>query len=140
MSAPSGTARRATALRAVEAGLWLAFWVPLAGCTWLALTPSPPDAVFRVSDVLLHGFAFSYLAFALGLAHRLRPLPVALWLLAYGAGLELLQSQQPGRMPEFKDLAVDAAGIAVGLALLWALGARVRRLAQWVLERLLPGH
>lgn len=117
--------------RIVGAGLLLAFWIPLAACTYLALTPAPPDAVFRVSDVVLHAGAFVYLTFALGLAHgRLRPLTVALAMLGYGAALEIAQSFQPQRSPELKDLLVDGAGIAVGLALLGTLGGWSRQLLQ----------
>lgn len=123
MSSPPRAAERATAL-----GCVLAFWLPLAGCTWLALTPSPPDAVFRVSDVVLHALAFAYLTFALGLAHRkLRWWPLAGWMLAYGAFIELTQSFEPARSPELKDLAVDVAGIAVGLGILAGIGGWARR-------------
>ncbi|MDZ7668496.1 MAG: VanZ family protein [Gammaproteobacteria bacterium] len=109
---------------AARVSLHLAFWVPLAACTYLALTPSPPTAVFRVSDIILHAFAFTYLTFALGLAMRAPRLGlVGLVMLGYGAFIELAQSLEPARHAELKDLLVDAAGIAVGLAaLVWAGG------------------
>jgi VanZ family protein len=123
MSSPPRAAERAAALCCS-----IAFWLPLAGCTWLALTPSPPDAVFRVSDVVLHALAFAYLTFALGLAHRrLRWWSLAAWMLAYGAFIELAQSFEPARSPELKDLAVDLLGIAAGLAALALVGAWARR-------------
>jgi uncharacterized protein YfiM (DUF2279 family) len=111
--------RAALADRTSRLCLQIAFWIPLTICTWLALTPSPPDAVFRVSDVVLHGAAFAYLTFALGLAW-----PAAgLWAMAgamfgYGALIEAVQSFEPARSAEVKDLLVDVAGIVTGL-LLW---------------------
>jgi VanZ family protein len=124
--------------RAVWLCLGLAFWVPLAICTYLALTPSPPDAVFRISDVILHAFAFCYLTFALGLAMRAPRLPVvALWMLGYGMFIELAQSFEPARSAEIKDLLVDAVGIALGLGLLALLGDWTRRTVRTVLGAVL---
>lgn len=114
------------------------FWVPLALCTWLAFTPSPPEAVFRVSDLLLHAFAFVYLSFSLSLAHDLSAARVALWMLGYGVLIEVLQSLIPDRTPELKDLLVDGAGIAVGLAAARLLGAWSRRTLIRMVGAVLP--
>lgn len=119
--------------------LHAAFWVPLALCTWLALAPSPPDTVFRVSDVLLHGFAFTYLTFASGLAYpSARPLALAAWMLAYGLLIEVVQSVEPARSAELKDLLVDFAGILVGLILLRVLGEWSRSTVRALLRVSLP--
>lgn len=124
--------------RAARVCLHLAFWVPLAACTYLALTPSPPSAVFRVSDIVLHAFAFTYLTFALGLAMRVPRLGlVGLAMLGYGLFIELAQSLEPARHAEVKDLLVDAAGIAAGLAALAWAGAWCRRLVHRVAGALL---
>lgn len=118
----------------------LAFWIPLAGCTWLALTPTPPDAVFRVGDVVLHALAFSYLTFALGLAFpALDRVRVAAWLLVYGLLLEVAQSFEPERSAELKDLLVDGVGIGLGLMLLHALGGWCRHVLGRVLAAI-PGR
>jgi len=134
--------------RLVAVGLVLVFWLLLAATTWLALTPSPPEPVTRVSDVLLHALAFTTLTFLLILAHlagtggqgahgapatRLRGYrhwwAVPLMLL-YGVALELLQSRVPERSAEFKDVWVDVAGIVVGLCLaIWLCGP-LRRLLE----------
>ena len=54
----------------------LGFWFPLLVCTYLALVPDPPDnPVFRVSDVILHAAAFTYLTFAFVLMGLTRPEP-----------------------------------------------------------------
>jgi VanZ family protein len=116
------------------------FWIPLAICTWLALTPSPPEAVGHFSDVLLHAFAFSYLTFALGLAMPgLRLRWIAAWMFAYGAGIEVVQSFEPARVASYEDLLVDAAGIGAGLLLIRALGEWSRRTVHTVWRVLLPG-
>ncbi len=113
------------------------FWLPLAVCTYLALTPSPPDAVSRVSDVVLHAAAFTYLTFALTLAHPGTSGVVAgAWMLGYGLLLEVVQSFEPARSAELKDLLVDLAGIAAGLILARVAGTPSRRL----LGRRLPGR
>ena len=99
------------------------FWLPLIACTYLALVPEPPDnPVFRLSDILLHGAAFSYLSLALVLAHpgmgRTRAglfVRVFALMLAYGLFLEVVQAFVPERSAELKDLMVDAAGITLGL-------------------------
>ncbi len=122
---------RRVAPERIAAGLLLAaFWLPLAVCTYLALHPSPPDAVFRLSDVLLHGFAFTYLTLVLALAHghRHRLLP-GLWMLGYGVLIELLQSFETSRSAEVGDVLVDVAGIGLGLLAYGWAGAFLRALA-----------
>lgn len=108
--------------------LLAAFWLPLAACTWLALTPSPPDPVARLSDVVLHALAFGYLTFALGVAHPAAGTRALIgWMLAYGLGIEVVQSYTAARTAELKDLLVDIVGIAAGLALLRLLAEPLRR-------------
>lgn len=119
--------------------LALAFWLPLTVCTYLALTPSPPEPVLRFSDVVLHAAAFTYLTFALGLAYPgLRLSSVLWWMLGYGLVLEVVQSFEPTRSAEIKDLLVDGAAILAGLGLLRGAGAASRRLVRTVLGLLLP--
>ena len=135
--------------RTVRVLCQVAFWAPLALCTYLALVPEPPDnPVFRLSDVILHAAAFTYLSFALLLAQSARPVPrnAALagnerprgelyfstfgLMLAYGVFLELVQAFVPERSAELKDLFVDAIGIAVGLLLARFLAVPLLRAAQ----------
>ncbi len=115
--------------------LLVAFWLPLAICTYLALHPSPPDAVFRLSDVLLHGFAFTYLTLALGLAHQHRHwLLPGLWMLGYGVLIELLQSFEAARSAEAGDVLVDIVGIGLGLLAHGWMGAFLRRSVERVVS------
>lgn len=140
MSSRRAAADAAAVARLTRVCLRVGFWVPLFACTWLALTPSPPEAVFRISDVVLHALAFAYLTFALGLAHAgLRTWAILSWMLGYGVFIELVQSIEPQRSAELKDLLVDAAGIGVGLVLLAVLGAWSRRTVHAVLAAALPG-
>jgi len=126
--------------KALRLCLLSGFWLPLGACTYLALTPSPPDAVFRISDILLHIFAFAYLTFALTLAYppRRTVLP-GVWMLGYGLLIEVLQSFEPARSAEVKDAIVDLLGIGVGLLLARSLGGWIRSLLLQLLQRLLPG-
>lgn len=113
------------------------FWIPLIACTYLALVPEPPDnPVFRLSDLLLHAMAFTYLSLALVLAYprmgrtRLRLfVRVFALMLAYGLFLELVQAFVPERSAEAKDLLVDAIGIGAGLVLARYLAEPLRALA-----------
>lgn len=114
----------------------LGFWFPLLVCTYLALIPDPPDnPVFRLSDVILHAAAFTYLTFAyvlMGAVLRRTAGAGPGWLvlpsgrlaleavgvmLFYGLFLEAVQSLIPERSAELKDLAVDVVGITTGLLL-----------------------
>lgn len=126
----------------------LAFWGPLLICTYLALVPDPPDnPVFRLSDVILHGAAFTYLTFALALVllsgrNGSRPfsgtgLMAFAAMLGYGLFLELVQSFIPERTAELKDVMVDMAGIVIGLSLAWLLARWIRDLVASLSTRFL---
>lgn len=131
--------------RTLRVAFHAGFWIPLALCTWLALTPSPPDAVFRISDVLLHIFAFTYLTFMLCLAFpadaergalRRWILP-ALLMFGYGVLLEVLQGTAGARHASLKDLGTDLVGIALGLGAFRVLGTWMQEVAAGALGRML---
>ena len=132
------------AARFTDALFQAGFWLPLALCTYLALVPEPPEhAVFRLGDVVLHGFAFTVLTVALQLAYGLerrgrRGLTIAFFaMLAYGVALELAQGFIPERSAELKDLWVDVIGILLGLGLGSFLVPPLRRGVLTVATRLL---
>ena len=116
------------------------FWVPLVICTYLALVPEPQQAeVFKVTDVILHGAAFTYLTFSLVVAHYGFPsgsptgskrgyLRAFVAMFLYGLLLEALQSFVPERSAELKDLLVDVLGICAGLLLASLLAGPLRKL------------
>ena len=79
-------------------------------------------AVFRLGDVVLHAFAFTYLSLALVMARqRVSRTPeyvrTAVLMFGYGLMLEAIQFFIPERSSELKDLLVDATGITLGLLL-----------------------
>ena len=117
--------------------LKLGFWLPLLICTWLALAPDPPEVpVFKVSDVVLHAFAFSYLSFTLAVAYPQRSLlQVFCLMFGYGLLIELVQSFEIARTAELKDLLVDIAGIGFGLLLARLLGDWTRRVTSRLFDR-----
>jgi VanZ family protein len=95
------------------------FWVPLAGATYAAFAPHGVPMPFRISDIVLHAAAFTYLTAALCFAYFANGAwwQSTPWMIAYGIFIEVVQSFEPTRDAELKDIAVDVVGIALGLAL-----------------------
>jgi len=103
------------------------FWIPLAIATYAAFAPEGLPTPFRISDIVLHAFAFTYLTATLWLVHYAGAAwwKSALWMFGYGVLIELVQSLEPTRTAELKDLAVDVGGIALGLGLYRVVVSRV---------------
>ena len=120
--------------RLVVRGIVLAaFWIPMLLCLVVAWTPDPRGLAAASSGVVAHLAAFAYLSAALFIAHydeagdaMFQVLAVALWMLAFGVVIEVVQMLfVSGRRGDLLDLAVDAAGIAIG-SLAYLGQARVR--------------
>lgn len=96
----------------------IGFWVPFTFTTYAAFAPNGVPMPFAVSDIVLHACAFTYLTAALWFAYHSadRGWKPALWMMAYGVAIEAIQSFEPTRDAEIKDLVVDAVGILLGLA------------------------
>ncbi len=111
-------------------------WLLVAVTVVFSLLPAPPPGPVVIDDKILHAATYCLLAswFA-GIYRPSRYGAIAGGLLLLGAVLELMQLAGGERMGEWLDLAANAAGIAVGLAL--ARGG----LGGWCawLERLVPG-
>lgn len=108
----------ATAWRAVLAALVLAI-------CWLAFDPAPPRGVDTGWDKANHALAFAAVGAAARLAFPAARTPsLVAGGMAYGAFIEIVQSQVPGRSAEWADLLADAVGLALGLML---PGLRPRR-------------
>ena len=93
------------------------FWFPFAVASYAAFAPGGVPMPFQISDIVLHAFAFTYLTAALWFAHYSNHLGwnPAVWMMAYGTSIELIQSFEATRSAEIKDLIVDAIGILLGL-------------------------
>jgi VanZ family protein len=117
-------------LRRPARRLWRALLaLLLLAVAWLAFSPAPPPQADTGWDKANHALAFAMLAAVAELA--LWPQPArrrvtAIGLLAYGALIEVVQSQLPARSGEWSDLAADAVGIAIGLLLAATLLRRSR--------------
>lgn len=106
---------------------WVLFWLQVAAVTVLMLVPRPPSAVDTGWDKLNHVLAFAGPCFAglvaLNPARWRTGALLALALLAWGGGLEMLQNLLPPRSGDWADLLADAIGVGLG-ALAYALAAR----------------
>jgi VanZ family protein len=104
------------------------FWIPFGIASLAAFAPHGVPMPFRISDIVLHAFAFTYLTAALWLVHFAgQPWwKSAAWMFGYGVFIELVQSLEPSRSAELADLGVDVIGILLGMGLYLAL---LRRLA-----------
>ena len=96
--------------------------------SWFALSPNPvalPDVTQM--DKWAHLATYIVLAFLVDASWPERgfDLPKWVFLLVYGAVIELIQGQLPNRMLSVADLAANAAGVAVyALLILKVLRAR----------------
>ena len=87
--------------------------------TAAALAPGTAAPTFGIGDKLGHVLAFVSLAVAASLAGaptRRHAAACGIGLLAYGAFIEIAQTQVPGRHGDLVDLAIDAVGVTVGIA------------------------
>jgi VanZ family protein len=85
-----------------------------------ALTPGDAAPTLSASDKFDHLLAFAALAGAGALSVQPRwpsVMKVAVLMLAYGAFIELAQTQVPGRYGDLNDWFADAVGVCLGLAL-----------------------
>ena len=108
----------------------IAFWFPLAICTYLALRSGPYPEAIRFPDVVLHVFALAYLTVALVLAHfdtdrnrrsvafKMLWIPMA-WMFFYSVALELAQTFTLDRQAEMLDVLWGTIGIGLGQTLYW---------------------
>lgn len=117
----------------LQQGWRAAFWGALMLATWGALRPTSGADWFPEQDKAQHlaTYACLYLAGRPAFPEAGWRLPAAL--LAYGVGIELVQSLTPTRTMSFADVVADACGIALGVPLLGAAQRRWPKL--WRVER-----
>jgi VanZ family protein len=118
---------------------FLLVWGPVVAFMALifaASSSSDPGAVpGLVSDKILHFVTYGVLGLLMlrALAHRRlldvtwrRALAAVVLSVLYGASDEIHQAFVPGRTPELADVAADAAGAAMGAAVLLLISHRLR--------------
>lgn len=95
----------------------------------LTLTPSisPPPMGLALTDKAYHAIAFAALVLPVAAVFRRRLLWIAIVAFLYGAMIEVIQPFV-GRGAEWADLAANAVGILIGLALGWLIHAIARAL------------
>lgn len=107
----------------------------LAVIAALSLLPlHGPDLELPNSDKLNHALAYTLLMLYFGQLARRRLLAAA-GLLAFGVGIELLQSMLPARSAELADLAANLVGMLLGAALLRTACGRTLRAIEARLPR-----
>lgn len=102
-----------TGIRFGILGLWLAV---ILGVTITSLMPQFAPPVHHQNDKILHFAVYFALAGWIAVALR-QPLPILaalLYLILVGVGIELAQTQTPGRMVSFSDALVNTVGVVAG--------------------------
>jgi hypothetical protein len=111
-------------------------WLLIAGVVVGSLMPGPAVPSIGLSDKVMHaGAYFTLMVWFAGFYRRgLYPL-IAGVLVALGIGLDLLQRLTETRSFDWYDVAMNGAGVAVGLALsLQLIGGWSQRLEQRLLS------
>lgn len=116
---------------------WLtAAWVLVAAIIYLSVTPRPPDIPFDEGDKLGHLLAYgtTMLWFAQIYERRAR-WGAILGLVVLGVGLEFVQRWTGYRTFDVWDMAADAAGVLIGVALAPPRLPNLLRIAERLLHR-----
>ena len=117
--------------------LWTALaWLLTAAVIIGSLLPSPVVEAIPIRDKALHAGAYLTLMVAFAGFYRRGLYPIiAAGLLVLGVSLDLLQRLTETRQFDFKDIAMNCAGVAAGLALSWwLLGGWCQRVEQRLLS------
>jgi VanZ family protein len=106
----------------------VAYVTGLVAVAILSLLPRDGLPVMPLGDKAEHLLAYTALAYVGVLAARGARAGIAtcVLLVALGAALEVLQALVPGRFADLRDVAADAAGVALGVALARISGQLVR--------------
>lgn len=94
----------------------------------LSLLPRVPMPDAPLGDKFVHASGYATLAVAWRLALHQPAVRIAAGVIAFGAGIEVLQGLTPWRSLEWADMLANALGAAIGLAIWTAVATAVRRL------------
>lgn len=117
--------------------LWIALaWLLTAGVIVGSLLPGEVVAAIPIRDKLMHAGSYFVLMVAFAGLYRRGFYPlVAAVLLALGVSLDLLQRLTETRTFDWKDIAMNSLGVAVGFVLSWwLLGGWCQRVEQRLLS------
>jgi len=94
-------------------------WTWAGAIVWLSVTPSPPTVDFAESDKLGHFVLYGVLMFWFSMLYSKRAsrAAYAAGFIAMGVGLEFVQRWLGYRTYEVLDMAANAIGVLLGLAL-----------------------
>jgi len=94
------------------------FWIFFTLCSWLSLSPAPPEALLSFSDKLLHaaGYCALFLSARLAYPAPLSAKVLAAGLLSYSILIEILQHFIPHRGFSLSDILANACGLLLGWA------------------------
>ena len=111
-------------------------WLLTAAVIVGSLLPGPVVPAIPIRDKLLHAGAYLVLMVSFAGLYRRGLYPVvASGLLVLGVSLDLLQRLTETRSFDLKDIAMNCAGVAVGLVLSWwLLGGWCQRVEQRLLS------
>ena len=89
----------------------------------LILTLMPHNAIprsFHLWDKVQHALVFFVLMFTGGIAYSRFSLLLAVWLIAYGTGIEVMQEYfTSSRNGDKMDIVADTVGVVLGLVSFW---------------------
>jgi hypothetical protein len=117
--------------------LWTAIaWLLTAGVVVGSLLPGDVVAQIHIRDKVLHAGSYFILMVSFAGLYRRGLYPVVAGvLLALGVGLDLLQLLTETRSFDWRDIAMNGAGIVAGLVLSWSLlGGWCQRVEQRLLS------
>lgn len=117
-----------------HAGWVLASYLLLAFVIWASLSPGDLQPAIGHLDKLWHALAYCTLAaWFMGFHAREQWWKIALWLLALGAALELVQQWMGlGRTGDLADMLANAVGVAAGTLFATVAGGWPRRVERWL--------
>ena len=108
------------------------FWLFLTFCSYLSLTPAPPNVILSFSDKFLHTVGYMALYLSCSVAYPLASLTIRklTLLLGYSIMIEVFQHFIPNRGFSLLDILANASGLVLGLIIVVSLTRRIKVIAR----------